>query len=176
MIFGFSGGGKSTLAVRLGEILGTEPTHLDRLHWLPGWAENTAENKKKKLAPVLERKKWIIDGNYRGLFWQERLQKADVVIFIDVNRFTCLYRAWRRSRMYKGKTRPDMGDGCMEKFDLEFIRWILLDGRRKRKANLELMKQLADEGKDTYIFKNSRDINNFLKGLIQHESPHELVQ
>lgn len=165
MILGFSGGGKSTLARRMGEILGIEPTHFDRLHWLPNWVESTVEYKKEKLKPVLERERWIIEGNYRKIFWQERLKLADTVIFIDVNRFTCLYQAWKRSRVYRGKTRPDMGVGCTEKFDFKFAKWVFFDGRKKRKKNLELMKMLEADGKDTYILKNRKAINKFLEGL-----------
>ncbi len=165
VIFGFSGGGKSTLARKMGEMLDIEPVHFDAIHWLPNWVESTVEHKKEIIAEVLKRDKWIIDGNYRKVFWKERLDDADTVIFVDVNRFTCLYQAWKRSRIYKGKTRPDMGEGCTEKFDFEFAKWILLDGRKKRKSNLEIMKTLKDMGKDTYILKSRKDIDNFLKGL-----------
>lgn len=165
VIFGFSGGGKSTLARKLGEILGIEPTHMDALHWLSGWVESSAEYKCERLAEVLKRDRWIIDGNYRRIYWKERLDAADTVIFVDVNRFVCFYQAWKRSRIYKGKTRPDMGEGCTEKFDFEFAKWILYDGRKKRKKNLELMKILKDKGKNTYILRNRKAINKFLEGL-----------
>lgn len=165
MIIGFSGGGKSTLARKMGEILGIEPTHFDRLHWLPNWVESTREYKREMVKPVLERDRWIIDGNYRHIYWQERLELADTVIFIDVNRFTCLHQAWKRSRIYKGKTRPDMGEGCIEKIDLEFVKWVFWDGRKQRKRNLETMELLKSQGKDTYILKSRRAINRFLKGL-----------
>lgn len=165
VIFGFSGGGKSTLARKMGEILGIEPTHMDALHWLSGWVESTAEYKRERLAEVLKRDRWIIDGNYRRIYWKERLDAADTVIFVDVNRFVCFYQAWKRSRIYKGKTRPDMGEGCTEKFDFEFAKWILLDGRKKRKKNLELMKILKDKGKNTIILRSRKAINKFLEGL-----------
>ena len=165
IIFGFSGGGKSTLARKMGEILGIEPTHFDRLHWLPNWVESTREYKREMIKPVLERDKWIIEGNYCQIYWQERLERADTVIFIDVNRFTCLWQAWKRSRVYKGKTRPDMGEGCTEKFDLEFAKWVFFKGRKKRLNYLETMKMLKDTGKNTYILKSKKDINKFLKGL-----------
>ena len=82
MIFGFSGGGKSTLARKMGEILGIEPTHFDRLHWLPNWVESTREYKREMIKPILERDRWIIEGNYHHIYWNERLEKADTVIFI----------------------------------------------------------------------------------------------
>ena len=166
MILGNSGSGKSTLARNMGEILGIEPTHLDVLHWLPGWVESTREHKVELLAPVLERARWIVDGTYRNVLWQERLEDADTAICLDINRFKCLYQAFKRSRIYKGKTRPDMGEGCEEKFDFEFVKWILFSSKR-RKKNLEVMEFLKTKGKDTYIFKNNRQINKFLEGLKQ---------
>lgn len=165
MIFGFSGSGKSTLARRLGEILGIEPTHMDSLHWLPNWVESDTEHKVKLLAPVLERERWIVDGAYRKVLWKERLDLCDTAIFLDVNRFTCFYQAWKRSRMYKGKTRPDMGEGCTEKFDLDFAKWVFFYGRKKRRNYLQTMEFLRKQGKDTYILKNIKDINKFLEGL-----------
>lgn len=169
MILGFSGGGKSTLARKVGEFLDIEPLHFDAIHWLPGWVESTAEYKMEQVKPVLARERWIIEGNYRKIYWQERLDLADTVIFIDVNRFTCLYQAWKRSRIYKGRTRPDMGEGCTEKFDLEFAKWVFYKGRTKRKQYLELMEFLNSKGKDVYILRSRKDINKFLKGLKKNE-------
>lgn len=165
MIFGFSGSGKSTLAVKLGKVLGIEPTHMDRLHWLPGWVESTREYKRDKLAPVLARGQWIIEGNYRGVLWNERLESADTVILTDVNRFTCFKNALSRSIKYRHRTRPDMGEGCTEKFDFEFAKWILFDGRKNRRKYLDTIEHCRRSGKNTYIFKNKRQINKWLKSL-----------
>lgn len=176
MIFGFSGGGKSTLARNMGEMLGIKPTHMDALHWKPNWTESSQEEKREKLAPILQRDTWIVEGNYTKVLWQERLVLADTVILIDVNRFSCLYQAWKRSKIYKGRTRPDMGEGCTEKFDLEFVKWVFWEGRTKRKRYLRTIGACADAGKNTYILKSKKAINNFLKGLKQYESTNELVQ
>lgn len=165
MIFGFSGGGKSTLARKMGEILDIEPTHFDAIHWLPGWVESTREYKREMIKPVLERDRWIIEGNYHRIYWNERLELADTVIFIDVNRFICLWQAWKRSRIYKGKTRPDMGEGCTEKFDLEFAKWVVFQGRRKNNIMLDAVKYAKEQNKAVYVLKNRRDINKFLKGI-----------
>lgn len=165
MIFGFSGGGKSTLARKMGEILDIEPTHFDAIHWLPGWVESTREYKREMIKPVLERERWIIEGNYHRIYWNERLELADTVIFIDVNRFICLWQAWKRSRIYKGKTRPDMGEGCTEKFDLEFAKWVFFKGRRKNNIMLDAVKYAKEQNKAVYVLKNRRDINKFLKGI-----------
>ena len=165
MIFGFSGGGKSTLARKLGEKLGIEPVHMDRLHWLPGWVESSREYKINRLAPVLERDRWIIEGNYRGVLWNERTERADTIIFVDVNRFTCFKNAFLRSLKYKNQTRPDMGEGCNEKFDLEFAKWILLDGRKKRRRNISFTDAAKAAGKETHIFRSIKQMNRWLDNL-----------
>lgn len=166
MIIGFSGCGKSTLARRLGRILDIEPTHMDALHWLPNWVESTDEYKTERLLPILERERWIIDGSYRRILWRERADGADTVIFLDFNRFLCLWRVIKRRIMYNGKTRPDMGEGCPEKLDFEFLKWVLWDGRKKRKKNYEFLEFLKNEKhKEVYIFRRSKDLEKFLQNI-----------
>ena len=166
MIIGFSGCGKSTLARRLGEMLGIEPVHLDCLHWLPNWVESSDEYKTERLKPVLERDRWIIEGSYRRILWKERAEGADTVIFLDFNRFLCLYRVIKRRIMYHGKTRPDMGEGCPEKIDFEFLKWVFRDGRKKRRKNYEFMDFLKNElGKDAYIFRRPEQLEAFLRSI-----------
>lgn len=162
MILGFSGCGKSTLARNLGDILGIAPTHMDSLFWLPGWQEETDENFRKKLADVLKRDSWIIEGSYRRIFWQERLRDADTVIFLDFNRFLCLYHVIKRRIIYNGKTRPDMGKDCCERLDLEFVRWVLFDGRKHRKNDLAALQGV--KGK-VYIFKHQHELKKFLSDI-----------
>lgn len=161
MIIGFSGCGKSTLARRLSEILNIEPTYMDALHWLPGWVESTKEHKRELLAPVLERDRWIVEGSYRAILYKERIEKSDTIIFLDYNRFLCLWRVIKRRIMYNGKIRPDMGEGCAEKLDLEFLKWVVWDCRKKRKKIYGELEQI--KGKDIYIFRRTRQSEEFLK-------------
>ena len=166
MIIGFSGCGKSTLARQLGEKLDIEPTHFDAIHWLPGWVESTDEYKTERIRSVLERDRWIIEGSYRRILWRERAEGADTVIFLDFNRFLCLWRVIKRRIMYNGKTRPDMGEGCEEKLDFEFIKWVVWDGRKKRKENYEFLRFLKNEkNKDVYIFRRPRELKKFLDSI-----------
>ncbi len=165
MIFGFSGAGKSTLARRIAEKIGIEPTHLDALHWLPGWVESGREHKRNALRPVLERDKWVIDGNYLKVLFDERLDMADTVVFLDFNRFICLFRVIKRYFNYRGRSRPDMGEGCPEKLDAEFLRWVLLDGRKNRGKYRSAIREAAASGKRAKTLKNPREVRDFLNNL-----------
>lgn len=174
MIIGFSGAGKSTLAKDIGNITGIEPTYMDTLHWLPGWIEDTQENKCKKLLEILKRDNWIIDGSYRQTLYKERIELADMIIFLDFNRFLCLKRAIKRRIMYNRKSRPDMTEGCKEKLDFEFFKWVVFDGRKKRPAvyhELDAIKHMYGNTKKIYIFHRPKQVKVFLnelsKGMIQ---------
>ena len=130
-ILGHSGSGKSTLARQLGEKYGLPVLHLDRIQFRPGWVETTREEKREKLTAFLDAHSggWVIDGNYMKICAERRFAEADRILYLDFPRRICLFRVLRRWRMYRGVTRPDMGEGCEEKVDLEFLRWVLRDGR-----------------------------------------------
>ena len=128
-ILGFSGSGKSTLAQTLGEITGAPVLHLDSVQFLPNWEVRDAAEKERMVEEFLDsHSAWIIDGNYRKLSYERRLLEADQIWILLFDRLTRLYRVCRRYRQDRGKNRPDMADGCPEKLDGEFLRWVLWKG------------------------------------------------
>ena len=50
-------------------------------------------------------------------------EEADQIILLLFNRFSCLYRAFRRYCKYANKSRPDMAEGCNEKYDIAFMEY-----------------------------------------------------
>ena len=172
-ILGESGSGKSTLAGRLGELYQIPVLHLDTVHWLPGWEEKAEEQERSEVRAFMDRNaSWVIDGNYRKLEYERRLQEADRIIFMDFNRFSCLFRASRRYLVHKGRARNSMTEGCEEKLDLEFIRWILWDSRtRKQKKLWQAMKETC--GEKTVVLKNQRQLDGFLEFLSGQKDPTE---
>ena len=69
---------------------------------------------------LVKEDEWIIDGNYGGTM-DIRMNAADTIIFLDIHRTICVYHAFKRVVQYRNKTRPDMGAGCEERFDLQFL-------------------------------------------------------
>ncbi len=164
-VIGYSGAGKSTLARTLGEKYGLEVLHMDAVHHLPGWVERDAESEKAILTEFLDtHENWVIDGNYSGVCFQRRVEEADLVVMLLFNRIASLTRVVKRYWTYKGKNRPDMTQGCDEKLDGEFIRWVLWDGRsrRKREYYRHLQAQYPDK---TVVLKTQRQIDRFLRTL-----------
>ncbi len=162
-VFGYSGGGKSTLAKALGGLYGLPVLHLDSVHFLEGWEERPREEMSAIVQQFLEENDgWVIDGTYKHNCFERRMQESDLLIFLDFNRITCFFRAWKRYRKYRGKTRADMAAGCEERFNGEFIRWLLWDGRvkRRRQAFHAVVKQYKHK---TVVIKNQRQLTAFLR-------------
>lgn len=128
-VIGYSGAGKSTLARELGRRYNCPVLHLDRVNFAPGWQERDRQEALAMVRSVLEESSWVIDGNYSNLEHTRRMEEADRILFLDMPRWVCLRQAYRRYRAHRNTTREDMAEGCTEKFDWEFFRWILWDGR-----------------------------------------------
>lgn len=133
LVLGASGAGKSTLARQLGGLLGLPVIHLDQHYHGPGWQEPPREVWDARVAELVGRDRWIIDGNYaRSL--ELRLARADVAIWLDFPRRIYLARALKRVLTHRGEVRPDAAPGCEERFDWAFFKWIWRWPRESRPA------------------------------------------
>jgi adenylate kinase family enzyme len=65
-----------------------------------------------------------MNGNFGGTL-DIRLSAADTVVFFDLSPLICVWRVIKRRMRYHNKSRPDMGEGCIEQLDFEFIHFIL---------------------------------------------------
>ena len=89
IIIGCPGSGKSTFARALHEKLGVPLYHLDMMYWN---ADKTTVEKdvfQARLAAVLEKEAWIVDGNYASTM-EQRLAACDTVFFLDYPLEVCL--------------------------------------------------------------------------------------
>lgn len=165
MVIGVSAGvGKSTFARTLGKSAGIEVTHLDRLYWEPGWIEATLEAFSAAQREVVERDRWIIEGNYTSTI-DIREPHADTVIFLELPLRVCLYRVVKRWIQYHGKTREDLAEGCPEKIDWAFIKFIVSTYNRRKVKMHERLERYANEGKTVYYLKTAEQIEGFLKTI-----------
>jgi adenylate kinase family enzyme len=156
-----SGVGKSTFANRLSALTGIEVTHLDRLFWRSGWVEAPLEEFREAQQQVVQNTKWIIEGNYTGTI-AIREAYADTVIYLELPLLVCLYRVLKRRVQYHGKTRDDISEGCKEKIDWAFLKFILTTYRPRKKKMKKRMQLYANEGKAVHYLKTSKQIEGFL--------------
>lgn len=161
ILIGSGGSGKSTLAKQLGNKLNIKVHHLDALFWKANWEGVPREEQRKVQKNLIKEEEWIIDGNYGGTM-DLRLNAADTIIFLDIHRAICVYRAFKRIVQYRNKTRPDMGAGCEERLDLQFFKWIWEYPNKKKPAILKRLDQLS-KGKEVIILKSPNEVKRFLK-------------
>jgi adenylate kinase family enzyme len=162
IIIGCGGAGKSTLAQKMGQKTGLPVVHLDKLFWKPGWVESTPEEIDEKIRQELDKPQWIMDGNFNRTL-PMRVARADTVIYLDFSRMACLLGVLKRVLTTYGKVRPDMGEGCPERIDFEFLKWVWNYNKNKRERNYRLLNEA--EHAETIVLKNRRAVRKFLAQL-----------
>jgi len=160
LIIGCGGAGKSTLARQLGEKLNLPVVHLDKLFWHPGWVESAKEEIDKKIMEAMSASQWIIDGNYNRTL-PKRLECSDTVIYLDFSRIACLMGVAKRILTTYGKVRPDMGEGCPERINLEFLMWVWNFNKKHREKYYRMLYET--DGIEKIVLKNRRAVKLFLK-------------
>ncbi|MCA1064870.1 DNA topology modulation protein (plasmid) [Rossellomorea sp. AcN35-11] len=160
VLIGSGGSGKSTLARQLGEKLKIKVYHLDALFWKPNWVGVPKDEQRKVQNKLVNKEEWIIDGNYGGTI-DIRLNAADTIIFLDIHKTICVYRAFKRMIQYRNKTRLDMGESCKERFDLNFLKWIWNFPKTKRPDILKKLEQLSQD-KQVIILKSPKEVQRLL--------------
>ena len=162
LIIGCGGAGKSTLARQLGKRTGLPVVHLDQLFWHPGWVESTKDEIDAKIMEELGKPRWIMDGNYNRTL-PMRLEKCDAVIYLDFSRVACMFGVLKRILTTYGTVRPDMAEGCPERFDLDFLKWVWNFNKSKREKYYRLLNET--DGIEKIVLKNRRAVKRFLQSL-----------
>src|SRR5437763_13955894 len=95
-IIGRGASGKSTLAMRLGEITRLP---LDKVFWQPRLVATPRDHWVAIQERLVAEEEWIMDGDL-GLHdaVEIRLRSADTILFLDLSLLRCAWRAIRRSR------------------------------------------------------------------------------
>jgi adenylate kinase family enzyme len=132
LVMGSSGSGKSTFARRLSAITGIPVVSIDALFWKAGRLASERSEFKARLAEATRQPRWIMDGNYTSAEGELRREVSDTVIWFGLPRSTCMLGILTRIATNYGRVRPEMGEGCPEKIDFEFFRYVWTFRDRQR--------------------------------------------
>ena len=158
MIIGNNGSGKSFLSKELSTITNLPLIHLDKEYWRPNWSKPEKDEWINKQRKFISNKKWIIDGNHTDTM-ELRFKAADIIIFLDINRFLCLVSIILRC----GKKRSDLPHYLDEKFDRGFLRlsrglWSF--SKTRKLAIMDLHNKYPD--KQFFVIKSRKKVNKLL--------------
>jgi adenylate kinase family enzyme len=165
MVVGQPGSGKSTLARKLGQRTGLPVIHIDTIHWQPGWVERSRDEKTHICNEVEARDRWIFEGGHSAT-WENRMARADLLIWIDRSAPLRFWRVLFRTLLQRGRSRPDLPENCPELLmNLpEFFRFMW----QTKKSAREKMQQLVATAPSTcrvVYLRSNRDTRVFLASI-----------
>ena len=160
LVLGCSGAGKSTFSRRLAAVTGLPRTELDHAFWHPGWVPTQRDEWWPKVAELCAAPAWILDGNFTSSL-HIRLPRADTVIWLDYPRHLCIRRVLVRIVRDYGRVREGLPEGCPEKLDLEFLRYIWSFNRDHRPKIIAALEKFGSHAR-LYRFRSDREAQTLL--------------
>jgi adenylate kinase family enzyme len=166
LIIGGNGSGKTTFAKSFAAKVNLPLVHLDSLYWRDGWQHVSESEFDELLQKELDKPEWILDGNMRRTL-AHRLKYCDTVIYFDFSRIVCVWGAVRRVILNYGRSRPDMGGYCPERFEWKFIKSIWTSDREVRNKYYALLDAAKDV--EVIVLKNRSEVRRYLNSLQKKE-------
>ena len=158
-IIGGAGTGKTTLSNLLSEKYNIPVTHIDGIHHLKNWQVRDKAERDKIILDIVEKEKWIIDGTYKDTI-KQRLEKSDLIIWLDYSTFAQVKGILKRFLKNPGKEKREI-PGCNERLNLEFLKYVIDYRKKKRHYVVEALENV-DQSK-VIVFTKQKDLNNWLK-------------
>jgi adenylate kinase family enzyme len=161
LVIGSPGSGKTTFSTRLAAKLAVPVHYLDLQHWAPGWRYREATEARERVRLLTEMPQWVMDGNFAETF-DLRMPRADTLIWLDYSRVTCLRRILARTIKDYGTQKPDLPEGCPEKFDAGLLRFTW---RFPKESRPQIVAGLERFGGHLHIFRlcSDRDVAAFAR-------------
>jgi adenylate kinase family enzyme len=122
---GISGSGKTTFAGELAKRLGVPYLELDAVHHIgPNWTEAPPEELQAATQEFMAGAPdgWVIDGNYESKLGDLVVEKADLIIWLDLPLRVSLGRLWRRTDC-RLRDKVELWGGNRESWRGAFLGW-----------------------------------------------------
>lgn len=160
-IIGCAGSGKTTLSLHMQKFFNLPVIHLDKHYWKPNWQMPDFSEFYSIHYDLCQEPSWIMDGMYvRALL--PRIMHADMIIFLDMPRYICIWRMlWRLARN-RGKVSASGAHECPERFDFNFLKFVWHFNKRFRDKILFMIKDFESE-KPVYILRSVQEVKSFLE-------------
>lgn len=159
-VIGGCGTGKTTLTNNLSKILNLPVYHIDGFNYEKDWVEVKKEIRDAKIREIIEKDNWILDGTYTSTI-VERIEKSDLVIYLDYSTLAQVKGIFQRYFSIHGKEKDDI-PGCKERMTWRFLKFTLKWRKNKREFLLSKIKEAENQNK-IMIFKNRKQLNKWFE-------------
>ncbi|HET9693323.1 MAG TPA: hypothetical protein VFP48_02985 [Steroidobacteraceae bacterium] len=106
-VFGKPGGGKSTLSLEIATSAGLPLYQLDLIQFAEGGARMPDDLFLERLAEILAREHWVVDGFGTPQVLSSLLSAADVLVYVE--RRSIVHYWWITKRFVKSPFSPPLG-------------------------------------------------------------------
>ncbi len=150
----------------MGVLTGLPVVHIDHIHWQAGWVELSPAEKTRLCHEVEARDAWMFEGGHSKT-WETRWARADMVIWLDRPVGLRFWRILRRSLRWHGQARPDLPEGCPERFGRETLPFwhYVWATRTKGRDNILRLLTTASPEKSVMHLQTDSQIAAFLAGF-----------
>lgn len=165
-IIGISGSGKTTFAHALQRATGLPLYHADQLFWRGSWHPVPADQYLQAHSEWVGRNKWIIEG-YVDSSLAQRLQRADVIIYLTPPPWVCAGRVVKRWLAHRKNARPELPPEALERLSLQFL-WVVLSSAER--PSIEAALRQAPEAVAQRL-TTTQDRVDFIHRLVAEAKP-----
>jgi adenylate kinase family enzyme len=161
LVLGSPGSGKTQLSAILSPHLGLELLHLDDFFWKPGPVRTPQAEWRALVAELASRPSWIMDGTYEASL-DLRIPAAEAIIFIESNRWACLWRVF--VRRLRSRWRSDPERAYVQAMTPFFVRYVY---RFPRSTRPEVFRSIAVHGPHNplIVLRGTNGVDRFIRRL-----------
>ena len=160
-ITGGSGSGKTTLIKKISKVLGCPCYNQDHFKYSEDFQIKYSDDERaKRLNTVLRKKRWIIEGVYDRAWIESILNKAELIIVLDISKMVCLWRVYKRSRSIMKETDK-------HKFK-DMVYLLRRTNNYKKRVHRNLLELIENKNKEHITLKNKRQVEKFLEDIKNH--------
>ena len=163
-ITGPSGSGKTTVAAELARRLGLRHVEIDALHHGPNWESCGVDVLRERVCAATDGDDWVADSTYHHMLGTLVVDRADMLVWLDLPVPVVMYRLIRRTYVRRRKGTV-LWNGNVEpalwRESWESLIWPAL--RRAFENRREL--PTRHPGKTIHRLRSDRDVRAFLQSI-----------
>jgi adenylate kinase family enzyme len=162
-ITGASGTGKTTLAHELERVVGLRHVEIDALHHGPGWESCGVEVLHERVAAATAGDDWVSDSTYHTMLGDLVVDRADVLVWLDLPIALVMWRLVRRSYV-RHHRRVELWNGNFEPGLRDQLRYLIWPAFRRVFENRRDFPQRYGQ-RNLVRLRSDADVRAFIQSI-----------